>query len=250
MPIHPDCDLSKALWNQVLTGICPPPSEKSRWAGSVSCKLSAVIVEPRAHEWLRPVIYNMAHVYGGGDVALHIFHGTENEAFVKNICRDFTGITYHNLNVANLTIDEYNHLLTSADFWNNMNSEFALIFQTDTIIRRRIDNVFFNYDYVGAPWPFQVSYSMRPEKNVGNGGFSLRRVSTMRSIATLDSISGQNEDVFFAERVSFNSLPTIEQAMVFSVEHMWHDNPCGVHQAWRFHSRNQIATLLHGLPGT
>lgn len=251
MPEHPEHEYSKALWGQVLASVRAPPREKTQWVGTAFCKLSVVIVEPRCHEWLRAVIYNMAHVYGGGDTALHIFHGTENDTFVRDICRDFSGVVFHDLGVPNLTIDEYNRLLTSADFWS-MNSEYALIFQTDTIIRRRIDPVFFNVDYVGAPWPFKASHVLRPEKNVGNGGFSLRRVDTMRSIAALDVIpdEGQHEDVFFAERVSHDRLPTTEQAMSFSVEHMWHDNPCGAHQAWRFHSRAQIHALLSDLPGT
>jgi hypothetical protein len=39
-------------------------------------------------------------------------------------------------------------------------------------------------------------------------------------------------------------------AKSFSVEHVAHEDPCGMHQAWRFHRTFWIARWLKDLPGT
>ena len=240
---------TKQLWSDALDAIKEPPIKCRTWNPS-RAHLAAVIVEPRSHPWLRAVLYNMAHVYGGTDVALHIFHGSANADFVKDICADWSGVIYHDLKVENLTPVEYSILLTS-DFWENIDAEFALIFQTDTLIRRPIDPEFFEYDYVGAPWPFYVSYVLPVEKHVGNGGFSLRRISSMRLISCINgpTYPPLAEDVFFAERVAIKNLPTVTIACKFSVEHIWHEDPCGLHQTWCFHSSERINELLANLPG-
>jgi len=195
----------------------------------------------------------MAHVYGGDkDVSLHIFHGTNNASFVSNICNGWSGVQLHCLGVENLTIRDYNMLLTDPAFWEHITSEYALVFQTDTLIFRKIDPIFFDYDYVGAPWPFWVSPTLPSHKNVGNGGFSLRRTQTMKNICIMrDTIdfAATNEDVFFAERVAQNRLPNVEIATRFSVEHIFYPNPCGIHQAWRFHMPEELKVLLQNIPG-
>jgi len=59
-----------------LAKIPKPPEEKCRW-GTLASKgagqqgpeefahLSLAIVEPRQHEWMRPVLWNACHVWGG-----------------------------------------------------------------------------------------------------------------------------------------------------------------------------------------
>jgi hypothetical protein len=241
---------TKQLWNDVLSTIKAPSLNQCKWA-EIEGQLAVIIVEPRSHEWLRAVLYNMAHVYGGTNVSLHIFHGTTNDNFVKDICNNWHGVKYHNLAVNNMTPEEYSVLLTTPNFWEFIKAKYALIFQTDTIIRRRIDEEFFQYDYVGAPWPFYVSHLLTSTKNVGNGGFSLRNVNTMRLITSLDgpAYPPLAEDVFFAERTALNKLPDVTSALSFSVEHMWHPDPCGLHQSWRFHSYERIKELLLNIPG-
>ena len=79
-----------------------------------------------------------------------------------------------------------------------MPTSHVLIIQTDVLLRRRIPAKFFEYDYVGAPWPLIPKADVlsgdddilqgQPRgmhsglKAVGNGGFSLRRVEAMSAL--------------------------------------------------------------------
>jgi hypothetical protein len=243
------------IWDQVLQSIRPPPPEKTVFSNDA--KLRLVIVEPRNHPWLQGVLRNVAHVYGGSsDVGLTIFHGTENETYIRQITDGWKGIEWVNLGKPNLTIYEYNQLLTSTAFYERFtNSEWILVFQTDTLLRRQIDRDFFQYDYVGAPWTGHPTVKCRCL--VGNGGFSLRRVSTMLAICTLYSIPkpsreqnfSENEDVFFAEHMDPKCVPSREMAARFSVEHIYHPDPCGGHQVYRFFPKELVIEFLKGVPG-
>lgn len=66
------------------------------------------------------------------------------------------------------TIQEYSAFIF-LNLANYITTEFALVCQHDGyIINPDLwDDEFLNYDYIGAPWWYE-------EKNVGNGGFSLR----------------------------------------------------------------------------
>jgi len=110
--------------------------------------------------------------------------------------------------------------------------------------------MFQTYGYVGSPW-------IMPQKGgpinglVGNGGYSLRNVALMKEACTsyaYDHAVDKAEDLFFAKRCK-NVAPALI-AKSFSVEHVAHEDPCGMHQAWRFHRTFWIARWLKDLPGT
>lgn len=192
----------------------PPRPEKLVWSKQFpEQRLAAAIVEPREHDSLLPVLYNMAHVYGGSNVSLYIFHGLGNEVWVKQLLTDWTNVYFINLNVTEVPIGmyidfslmsyvpttacncfsrfftsaTYNQLLTNASFYLTFGgAQFVLVFQTDSLIRRQIDEDFFQYDWVGAPWS-DGAVQLGPQYAVhqppgGNGGFSLRRISAMLDI--------------------------------------------------------------------
>ena len=141
-------------------------------------KYTAIIIEPRKHKALHFVLDNFLEGLTD-DWSIIVFHGTENEIFIKDIIKTFdesyiNRIKLINLKVNNLTIKEYNHLLLNTKFYEFIPTETFLIFQTDTLIlnKEKINN-FLDYDYVGAPWnhkPFNIDVS------VGNGGLSLRKI--------------------------------------------------------------------------
>ncbi len=72
-----------------------------------------------------------------------------------------------------------------------------LIIQTDALIRRPIDEAFFGFDYVGAPWPHIPPQLHNHEGKGGNGGFSLRRVKRMQELVTKKPVTDLNEDNWF-----------------------------------------------------
>ena len=151
-----------------------------------------VIVEPRQHPNLIPVIKNFMHLLQWG---LIVYHGPDNERFVRDGLKDaFPPHKVHYVRMAqpNLTKQEYSAMLCNPLFWqcllDGFKCEHALIFQCDTLLLKPID-AFLKYDYVGAPWPDGGIFATLPPNNrrvrltVGNGGLSLRNVRTMLAIA-------------------------------------------------------------------
>jgi hypothetical protein len=217
---------------------------------------SAIIIEPRQHRALEFVLQNFTkHLDNRWQII--IFHGTENEDFVKEIVKnklshELYRIKLVNLNVSNLTIHDYNSLLYDKSFYDNIPTEVFLLFQTDTIICDKYkDKIydFIKYDYVGAPWT---------NKEVGNGGLSLRRKSKMLEIISQCIDRKQytptqlhNEDAFFAnvcqDRVNINK-PSYEEAKEFSIETVYSDKSFGVHKPWHYQSPQQLQKINEYCP--
>jgi len=202
-------------------------------------KYTAVIVEPRQHKALSYVLKNFLSNLSI-DWNIIIMHGNKNKEFVDNIIKNDLymfkyRVTTINLNVDNLTINEYNNLLKSKNFYNNIPTETFLIFQTDSIIceeNKYLINKFLKYDYVGAPLG-------NVNGEVGNGGLSLRKKSKMLEIIDNCPPTGKNEDVYF----SFHSCvdvyrPTTEEAKKFSIENMYSDKSFGIHKSWVYLSKD------------
>ena len=93
--------------------------------------------------------------------------------------------------------------------------DYVLIYQTDCwIYEDRLDEfVALGYDYYGAPWPHM-------KDGVGNGGFSLRRVSKMREmVAKYPPVSDLNEDVWFCQNHGSDmKICDLKTACNFSME--------------------------------
>lgn len=142
----------------------------------------AVIVEPRNHPFFDLVVYNVMN-YLDNEWNLHIF--SYDEEYVKSL---FKGSTYRftKLSQTNLNVNEYNSLFQSTLFWNTINEETILIFQTDSFILNptvNIDN-FLNYPFIGGIYKYIKNNSINlcgsPKMNFSiNGGFSLRKKSVM-----------------------------------------------------------------------
>ena len=168
------------------------------------------------------------------------------------------------------SIQDYSRLLVQPEFYDAFaDKEFLLIVQPDVYIFRDDLAQWLNspYDYVAAPWPNGLSLNIKFGKflmggegrtyttYVGNGGFSLRRISKFKSlieehkdVAGWFIQSGSAEDLFFsfmgALSVDFN-IPNQIKASLFSMEmgpeYFRHLNggklPMGVH-AYRQYEPN------------
>eukprot|EP00949_MAST-11_sp_MAST-11-sp1_P000641 g641.t1 len=87
-----------------------------------------------------------------------VYHGSGNRhTFADSpVLQDVQGLVLRNLGMYNISRGDYNDLLMSRTFWEELEEyEHILIFQTDTIACSRkgedrgIED-FFSYDYVGA----------------------------------------------------------------------------------------------------
>lgn len=130
----------------------------------------------------------------------------------------------------------YSELLLSDMFYAKFSAyEYMLIYQLDAFVFRDELLEFCNlgYDYIGAPVPRNCCYEWRIIKaRVGNGGFSLRRISSVRRvIADISKICNEKrikdlcckyEDLFFSycgvrKDVDF-SVPDVKTALKFAVD--------------------------------
>ena len=207
--------------------------------------LNAVIVELRSHPHLSYVLRNIAY-FLGEQWGIHIFCGTDNEMYVRKIVSGWGGVRITNLGRKNYTKEDYSRLLTSSSFWSGITAEHILIFQTDSILRRKGIEEFLQYDYVGAPW----RSSDTPEVG-GNGGLSLRRKSVMLAILKSGPPPGpgEAEDIYFCRRLkegSYNVAPK-EVSLRFSVEELYHPDPLGTHIPRQLCNSRQINRILLGV---
>jgi hypothetical protein len=215
-----------ALWTSFLDRFptlppIPPISSKA-----------CVLIEPRPHRFLVPVIRNFMTLLAPEGWGLVVVHGTANEAFLEAELGSSETILRMNIGVDTLRREDYNRLLTSTFFWTSLQAlgvEHALLFQTDALLRhsRGLD-AFLNYDYVGAPW------NTTEQIQGGNGGLSLRRVS---AIIHCIEVAGPchptlNEDLYFSNACKQGILttPSLELAMRFSCESVLSEDPCGLHR--------------------
>jgi hypothetical protein len=138
-------------------------------------------------------------------------------------------------------IHGYNRLMLSADFYRRFAGyDYILMYQLDAFVFEDglADWCARGYDYVGAPWvgetwPEDMTPLRRrflraittPRTRVGNGGFSLRKVSSfLRAIDRLGPLVRRwtsNEDLFWsvvARRLASFRIPLADEALSFSFE--------------------------------
>jgi hypothetical protein len=199
---------------------------------------TAVIIEPRKHKALPFVLKNFLENLSD-EWNMIIFHGNSNKDYInaiinRGLLQHKSRITLVNLNIDNLTKDEYSKLLiTNRDFYDIIPTETFLIFQADSMIFSRYKNLinyFLKYDYVGAPWSYEPRNNGH---NVGNGGLSLRKKSKMLEIMDKEPDTNLPEDVFFSctNEVELYK-PSLEEAKHFSVENIFSKRTFGCHQPW------------------
>jgi hypothetical protein len=212
-------------------------------------KYTAIIVEPREHKALSFVLNNFLENLSD-EWGIVICHGNKNIDFIHTIIDNHLSqythrITLVNLMVDNLSIEDYNNLLTSEKFYEYIPTETFIVFQTDTMICPEYKEyihkfIEYDYDYVGAPWNWD--HDNRKNSNVGNGGLSLRKKSKMLEIINKESEDKKNliEDVFFARsKVIDLYKPEPEEAFLFSIENIHGNNyPFGCHQPWNIPAGN------------
>ena len=212
---------------------------------------TAIIIEPREHKALEFVlenfIENLSHKWD-----FIIFHGNLNKDYIIKILnsnsflkKNINRIKLINLNINNLTLEDYNNLLVSKDFYKNIPTELFLIFQTDSIICKKnkdLINHFLKYDYVGAPWK---------DKTVGNGGLSLRKKTKMIEIIDNCTYKNEPEDIYFGKSCPeiFRNKPDFKNAKEFSVETVYNDKSFGIHKPWLHLKRNSYINKVDRCDG-
>ena len=192
-----------------------------------------------------------------------IICGNNNYDFYNNFKQEYNlNIKIIRLNINNCTREEYSIMLLDSEFYNYFSGKYLLFYQEDSIVFRNFDKKFLKYDFIGAPY-----YN----KDVGNGGFSLRNKETIMKICKkyfdpyiefmkknvrLLNEKKKNkknfykdknnlkyyfieqsilEDLQISNRMKYHhlgKLPDFDTAREFSIEKYYHPNAFGGHQFW------------------
>jgi hypothetical protein len=171
-----------------------------------------------------------------------------------------------NLGVDNLSMQGYSALLTSKEFWNTIQSEQVLIFQTDAITcgksKFKIDD-FMDYDFIGAPVPTYISILINilfmskgyitGHSRFYNGGLSYRTKSKM--LAVIEEYPWDQkctEDIWFCAFLPCvgGVLPTRAEARKFSFEaEKLTTTPWGLHKPRKkYNSLCEICPEIKDIP--
>jgi hypothetical protein len=227
-----------------LKSLKEPEQSKKVWKQHPE-KLTILFIESDRKEWCKYNLWNLAHVYGGTDAGLHIICSPRNIDAMREYTKDWTNvvISWNPLR----TVAEFSRFVTSREFHERFTSSHILVTSWDSYIFRKIDEKYFDYDYVGAPYYgtligyTQQQYSIY-DKNIkrhyriGNGGFSLRKMSSCLEHCIKNKHKNRDiEDIFFA--ISDLKVPSIRDAYDFSVESRITDEeaplrPIGMHKIW------------------
>lgn len=206
---------------------------------------TAVMIEPRLHKHLELVINNMLFNLST-DTSIHIFHGIKNKSFLCSRYKneiDNNRIKLTDMNIDNLTVRQYSNILTSLKFWNAIEGDNILIFQTDSCLCMPVSEFdlssYENYGYVGAPCkPLPSTWQ--------NGGFSLRKRQLMIAAIKDKKINESTwpEDRFFSLVKRHITRPApYNLALNFSVEQYYSPQPLGIHKAWLYLTPNKWKQL-------
>lgn len=146
----------------------------------------AVIIEPRNHKYLIGVIKQVMNKLSD-TWNLRIFGSDKNEANIKEHVKGT--YTFINMRIDDfVSPDAYSLFMQSNQFWNKIDEEHVLIFQTDSFVLSNNYGIPLQYGFIGAEYSngaFDISGNFidinTPVKgglNL-NGGFSYRNKKTM-----------------------------------------------------------------------
>ena len=237
---------NKLVWDHYLDETLKNRYQNLHLNIDTNSNFSAVIVEARCHPHFKVVTQNIIKNTQHLGVSLIVYHGLDNEKFVKDELKEYENIQFENLNVKNIDIENYNEILLSQAFWKKIKSDKILIYQTDALSFKELDPFFLKFDYIGAPWKKNIR--KKNKVAVGNGGLSIRSKSMMLKIIE-QNISRPNnmpEDVFLCQIIKKQkyNLATLNEALNFSTENIFNSNAFGCHKIWEETTTDQLKEIL------
>lgn len=198
-----------------------------------------VIVERRAHANLQFCIQNVAWAAQGWSI--YVFCSEKNFQFVQNILGDNKNnihiIVHFDNTFANPEVGkkEYNDLLQSRSFWEQINAEHIILFETDCYFRKKVpEDELFKYDYMACKWHWFP-------KLPGGGGLSYRKCSCMLKICDTLNEKDEMQDTYASRgMIAIGAKIQSESETSIFLESEYFLDPIGVHQWWTFTNRDSI----------
>jgi len=239
----------------------------------------AIIVDPRFDPVMEAVIRNFMYYMNpyGWNLLIISYSGYESE--IREI---FPNCLFQKINdsdiffdenkLPNITIDTYNDMFLSKEFWESIPCKNVTIFQKDCIMFKMFNEYFFKYfEFSGANY-HRVNHKSFYYGGI-NGGFSIRNKDTMleclekiswkdindyrhnvfEKITNTDDtvvtiLDTKNEDVFFtyACELLMKRVPDIIHRTTLSIEVDFNLDTC-VYHGWNknYHNITHAESLLN-----
>jgi hypothetical protein len=233
--------IHNTFWESILREQCSYMRSIGQvWSNHPHSDKAAVIVEPRStHPMLEPVIRNAMSALGAG-WNLHVF--THDIHYVRSLFPNCE-FTITRLSLPSITPNDYSRLLMQHGFWETIQSEHIVIFQTDVVFLRHLPLKYTVYDYAGANYynPNHVS----PRTGGIQGGFSVRkrsamleclsRVNLLQACAYLGGVAAETnfipEDVYFTIACDLLKKHVLDQGLrrFLAIETENYDEPVAFH---------------------
>lgn len=203
-----------------------------------------IIIEPRKHPLLRKVIENFdEHMDPSWN--LYVYHGESSAKYARECVRNVTKrkVILLPLGSDNMTSTDYNKLFKKKHFWDTVNAEKILVFQTDSVLcgkSKKTINDYSDYDYIGCSYDnktigTKMFIHWDPKYEFyGIGGLSFRNKSFM-----IDCINNNPgipddfpEDMFFSQCVarSKNRPPSAKVLNQFCTQFVYNENSFAAHK--------------------
>ena len=247
--------VQQTIYDMCVTSVGLPRDEAQRtFAAPNGNRLSICLIEFRRLKWLRYIVNQIAKVYGGTDVSLYVVHGRKNRRFFADILEPYKNVQTVEYPYDNIDRAKYADICCDVEFYKLFNTQFVLKMEWDSYIRKRVPEEFFRYAYVGAPWQGYPNdyqgeniFKRLGNKLVGNGGFSLRKVSRMIEICEGSVSRPRNvgEDVFLTNHLRDDEVPDPKLASGFSVEFVYNADPVGLHHVWTIHDIDKVKAWIN-----
>lgn len=210
----------------------------AKLANCLNFTWAAVMIDTRFDAAVVASISNARH-HIPRHIAIYVLTDAQNWRQIKQVFDDMPNLRILDRSFDATSVQAYNELLLSKEFWNLFKEEYILVFHRDSRFcaysQQRIERYVGHYDYIGAPWVSEIA----PGVQVGNGGFSLRCRNAMLLCCESPMLAlGLNEDgsmTICLQRYKMR-LPSVEIASEFAVEtvRFSYKTPLAVHKVWHY----------------
>lgn len=152
------------------------------------------------------------------------------------------------LNKSKINLNEYSEILRNQELWKKIPGERVLVFQSDTIFLRGINNnEFQDLSMIG---PVCVNFE-DDEKFIINGGFSFRNKKLMIELSKNKIINSHIEDYFFTEQLRKyypELMPNIQDCNNFAIESIGNKLLAkGIHGTDKYYTSNRFYNELFNI---
>jgi hypothetical protein len=222
-------------------------------------KKKSLLIETRILPETEFIIKNTIQKLGDGWGHL-IFCHENNYNQIKKICSDISDQIEIKKIESTLTRNTYNNMCLDLNFWENINCEKVLVYQTDTFIFKNFNDKFLDYDWIGTTW--NDAHAKYIEKRLGwgnlwgcNGGLNIRTVSVIKEILKnhkppkdiFGGIDFLPEDTYFSWHIKHNyNFPPKYMCDLFSNDKNFELDIFGTHQPWNGKFNEFIKKIKNG----